>query len=41
MLAPGGYLCIGHAESLHTVAAPIQPVGGTIYRKNGGEPHGG
>ena len=41
MLAPGGYLCIGHAESLHNVAVPIQPVGRTIYRKNGGEPHGG
>ena len=24
MLAPGGYLCIGHAESLHNVGAPIQ-----------------
>jgi chemotaxis protein methyltransferase CheR len=39
MLAPGGYLCIGHAESLHSVDAPIQPVGKTIYRKNGGEAH--
>ena len=37
MLAPDGYLCIGHAESLHNVAAPIQLVGKTIYRKKGGE----
>jgi chemotaxis protein methyltransferase CheR len=40
MLTPGGYLCIGHAESLHNVDAPIQPVGRTIYRKHGGETHG-
>jgi chemotaxis protein methyltransferase CheR len=40
LLAPGGYLCIGHSESLHNVAAPLQPVGGTIYRKHGGERHG-
>jgi len=35
MLAPGGYLCIGHAESLHTLDAPIRAVGKTIYRKSG------
>jgi chemotaxis protein methyltransferase CheR len=40
MLAPGGYLCIGHAESLHTANVPVQPVGKTIYRKLGGEAHG-
>ena len=32
MLAPGGYLCIGHAESIHSVGAPVQLVGRTIYR---------
>jgi chemotaxis protein methyltransferase CheR len=36
MLAPGGYLCIGHAESLHNLDAPLQAVGKTIYRKTGG-----
>jgi chemotaxis protein methyltransferase CheR len=40
MLAPGGYLCIGHAESLHTSSVPLEPVGKTIYRKTGGEAHG-
>ena len=35
MLAPGGYLCIGHAESLHTLDAPVRAVGKTIYRKSG------
>jgi chemotaxis protein methyltransferase CheR len=37
MLAPEGYLCIGHAESLHSIDAPVQLVGKTIYRKSGGE----
>jgi chemotaxis protein methyltransferase CheR len=41
MLACGGYLCIGHAESLHNQDSPLQPVGRTIYRKTGGEAHGG
>jgi chemotaxis protein methyltransferase CheR len=36
MLAPGGYLCIGHAESIHHVGAPVQLVGRTIYRSVGG-----
>jgi chemotaxis protein methyltransferase CheR len=36
MLAPGGYLCIGHAESLHTVDGPLRAVGKTIYRMSGG-----
>ena len=39
LLAPGGYLCIGHAESLHNSSAPVQLVGRTIYRRNAGEPH--
>jgi chemotaxis protein methyltransferase CheR len=40
MLAPGGYLCIGHAESLHNLDAPLRAVGKTIYRKHGGEANG-
>ena len=40
MLAPGGYLCIGHAESLHNLEAPVRAVGKTIYRKSGGEADG-
>jgi chemotaxis protein methyltransferase CheR len=41
MLAPDGYLCIGHAESIHNTDAPIQPVGKTIYRRHGGAEHAG
>jgi chemotaxis protein methyltransferase CheR len=41
LLAPGGYLCIGHSESLHNVGSPLQPVGRTIYRMTAGEAHGG
>ena len=41
MLAPGGYLCIGHSESIHSVGAPFRLVGKTIYRRSGGEAHGG
>jgi chemotaxis protein methyltransferase CheR len=40
LLAPGGYLCIGHAESLHSLDAPLQAVGKTIYRKTGGDANG-
>jgi chemotaxis protein methyltransferase CheR len=40
ILAPGGYLCVGHAESLHNVDTPLRAVGKTIYRKTGGEAHG-
>jgi len=36
MLAPGGYLCIGHSESIHPGSAPFRLVGKTIYRKHGG-----
>jgi chemotaxis protein methyltransferase CheR len=39
MLAPGGYLCIGHSESIHAGTAPFKLVGKTIYRRHGGE-HG-
>ncbi len=33
LLAPGGYLCLGHSESIHGGAAPFRLVGKTIYRK--------
>jgi chemotaxis protein methyltransferase CheR len=36
MLTPGGYLCIGHSESIHAGSAPFKLVGKTIYRRNGG-----
>jgi chemotaxis protein methyltransferase CheR len=41
ILAPGGYLCIGHSESIHQAGAPVRLVGRTIYRRNGGESDGG
>jgi chemotaxis protein methyltransferase CheR len=34
MLAPNGYLCIGHSESIHAGTAPVHLVGKTIYRRN-------
>ena len=40
ILAPGGYLCIGHAESLHNVDTPLRAVGKTIYRRIGGAANG-
>lgn len=40
LLAPGGYLCLGHSESMHGGTAPFQLVGKTIYRKRGGAGHG-
>jgi chemotaxis protein methyltransferase CheR len=36
LLAPGGYLCLGHSESIHAGTAPFQLVGKTIYRRHGG-----
>ncbi len=36
MLAPGGYLCIGHSESIHSSATPLKLVGKTIYRREAG-----
>ena len=35
MLAPDGYLCLGHSESIHAGTAPFRLVGKTIYRKIG------
>jgi len=34
-LAPGGYLCLGHSESIRVGTAPFKLVGKTIYRKTG------
>ncbi len=33
LLAPGGYLCIGHSESIHNAGMPYRLVGRTIYSK--------
>jgi chemotaxis protein methyltransferase CheR len=33
LLAPGGYLCIGHSESIHSAGMPYRLVGRTIYTK--------
>lgn len=35
ILAPDGYLFIGHSESLHGVSKRFQPIGRTIYRRTG------
>jgi len=32
-LAPGGYLFIGHSESLAGMSLPLEPVAPTVYRK--------
>jgi chemotaxis protein methyltransferase CheR len=37
LLAPGGYLCLGHSESIHAGTAPFRLVGKTIYRKQGND----
>ena len=36
LLAPEGYLCLGHSESIHGTGGPFKLVGRTIYRKVGG-----
>jgi len=33
VIAPGGYLFIGHSESLFGISEAFESVGGTIYRK--------
>lgn len=33
LLAPEGYLCLGHSESIHAGTSPFRLVGKTIYRK--------
>jgi chemotaxis protein methyltransferase CheR len=37
LLAPGGYLCLGHSESIHNTGGPFRLVGKTIYRRNGAQ----
>jgi chemotaxis protein methyltransferase CheR len=36
MLAPGGLLFVGHAESLNGSGAPVRGVGGTVYARDDG-----
>jgi chemotaxis protein methyltransferase CheR len=33
-LVPGGYAFVGHAESLHDMDLPLEPLGPALYRKN-------
>lgn len=41
LLADGGYLCIGHSESIHaTAGSPYKLVGRTVYSKNKEPGHG-
>lgn len=40
LLAPEGYLCLGHSESIHAGSAPFRLVGKTIYRRQGTAAHG-
>jgi len=35
ILAPDGYLCLGHSESIHGTGGPLRLVGKTIYRRTG------
>lgn len=35
-LAPGGYLFVGHAETLHDMDLPLTPVAPALYRRNDG-----
>ena len=39
LLAPAGYLCLGHSESIHAGTAPFRLVGKTIYRRLGSAVH--
>ncbi|HEX4037861.1 MAG TPA: protein-glutamate O-methyltransferase CheR [Acidobacteriaceae bacterium] len=35
-LEPGGYLFVGHSETLHEMRLPLQPVGPALYRRTHG-----
>ena len=35
-LAPGGYLFVGHSETLHGMSLPVTPMAPALYRKEGG-----
>jgi chemotaxis protein methyltransferase CheR len=39
LLAPEGYLCLGHSESIHAGSTPFRLVGKTIYRRQGRTVH--
>jgi chemotaxis protein methyltransferase CheR len=41
LLAPGGYLCIGHSESIHGSSMPYRLVGRTIYCRTQESVNGG
>ena len=32
-IKPGGYLCVGHSESLNSITQAVEPVAPSIYRK--------
>ena len=32
-LAPGGYMFVGHAETLHDMNLPLEPVAPALYRR--------
>jgi chemotaxis protein methyltransferase CheR len=34
-LLPGGYLFVGHSETLHDLAVPLSAVAPALYRKKG------
>jgi len=40
VLVDGGYLCLGHSESIHDMTGPYRLVGRTIYCKSGKNGHG-
>jgi chemotaxis protein methyltransferase CheR len=33
-LMPGGFLFVGHAETLHDMRLPLTPAGTALYRRN-------
>jgi chemotaxis protein methyltransferase CheR len=35
-LAPGGYMFVGHAETLHDMRLPLTPVAPALYRRTDG-----
>ena len=35
-LLPGGYMFVGHAETLHDMNLPLTPVAPALYRRNNG-----
>jgi chemotaxis protein methyltransferase CheR len=35
-LMPGGFMFVGHAETLHDMNLPLTPVAPALYRRNNG-----